>query len=178
MREYLNQFKQVSFDKEGEIVGKMEGCKHILEVGYYAGQLSIRLAELAVNLTCVDLPNKIFSPDLNDHIKHNNISNIKHEIVEDVIQYVKDNHSEYDGIYIDESHSEINSLISWLESNVTKPTTVVYNDHLTDSIKTIQMVISERAAAQQRAAAPETAKVTKTAATKKRTYKQNKTTTN
>jgi hypothetical protein len=176
MNEYVNQFKQVSSDKEGEIVNKLVGKKNVLEVGYYAGQISLRLAEVTENLTCVDLPNKFFSPDLNDHILHNNIPNIVYEIVEDVIQYIKDNHHLFNGIYIDESHDKINGLLVWLEKNTknTSTITVVYNDHATDSIKSrnIQALVKP----EKTEVATDTSE-TQTPAPKKRTTKQSKTTT-
>jgi predicted O-methyltransferase YrrM len=162
MNEYVNQFRQVSPDKEGEIVNKLIGKKNILEVGYYAGQISVRLAEIAENLTCVDLPNKFFSPDLSDHIKINSISNIRFEIVEDVIQYVKDNHANFDAIYIDESHGEIDNLLTWIEKKTNVRLTVVYNDHATDSIKSADLYVAD--------------KTEVTTTPKKRSPKQSKTT--
>jgi len=184
MNEYINQFRQVSSDKEAEVVNSLIGKKNVLEVGYYAGQVSVRLAEVVETLVCIDLPNKFFSPDLADHIKLNHISNIRSEIVEDVIQYVKDNYSNFDAIYIDESHGRIDGLITWLEKNTHAPFQFLYNNHATDSIKSINIVVSKevkRAVAEAAVAAEQAAaedkKVVSSTPPKKRTTKQSKTTT-
>jgi len=139
MNEYVNQFIHISTDKAGEVINKLMGKKNILEVGCYAGQVSMGLSEITEHLTCIDFPNKFFSPGVIEHIRHNNISNITHQIVEDIFQYTKDNHHLFDGMWIDENHSEIVSLLGWLEKNTTVSLTVVYNDHITDSIKSVDI---------------------------------------
>ena len=178
MNEYINKFMRISSEKENDIVSKLIGKKNILEVGYYAGQMSVRLSEIAVNLTCIDLVNKFFSPDLNDHIKRNMISNIKYSLVDDVIQYVEEHHSEFDAIYVDESHDKIQDLITFLEQNAKSPLTFVYNDGETDSIKSVEIVDPIKVKEVEKETFTEMAPVSNTTAVpKKRASKQSKTTT-
>ena len=101
--------------------------------------MSVRLAEIAEKLTCIDCPNKFFSPSLADHVTLNNISNIEFSVVEDVVQYVKNHHNSFNAIYIDESHDQINDLISFLGDETKSLLTVVYNDKIEDCIKVVSI---------------------------------------
>ena len=182
MNKYVNQFRQVSTDHEGDIVNKVIGSKNLLEVGFCAGQLSVRFAEVVTNLTCIDSPNKFFSPSLQDHVRMNNISNIEYSIVEDIIKYVKDNYDRFDVIYIDESHNKIEGLVSFLEKKSENNLKIIYNnrrDITSDSdIKVVQCgKLSESKTTEEEDVTP-TDKTVSPTPRKKSTKKPSKTATN
>ena len=70
---YNSQFTQCEPDRLDELkilIGKQSNVKNILEIGTYAGYITLALSEIAQKVITVDYK-EIFHPDIGEHIKLN-----------------------------------------------------------------------------------------------------------
>ena len=100
---YNSQFTQCEPDRLDELkilIGKQSNVKNILEIGTYAGYITLALSEIAQKVITVDYK-EIFNPDIGEHIKLNSISNIEWAESNELESLIEDKFSdEIDLVYI------------------------------------------------------------------------------
>ena len=135
---YLNQFKQLSdnavaslYNLVKDLVNK--NTTNILEVGTYAGQVTVYLCAAAaeqspsVSVFSIDDNNDTFSPTAEESLKENNFVNysidfgyLERKFEENVIKS--------NIIYIDRLHDKIEEKIKFIKKNIVVPTKVIFRN--------------------------------------------------
>ena len=135
---YLNQFKQLSdnavaslYNLVKDLVNK--NTTNILEVGTYAGQVTVHLCAAAgekspaVSVISIDDNNDTFSPSAEDSLKENHFRNYSIESG-DLEQKFEENVIKASIIYIDRFHEQIEEKLEFIEKNVIVPTKVIFRN--------------------------------------------------
>ena len=135
---YLNLFKQIG-DAAAESLQNLvkdminKNTTNILEVGTYAGQITIRLAEAAnetnssVRVISIDDNNDTFSPSAQESLKVSNLFNTSVESGE-LDKKFEENIVKANIIYIDRFHDEIEAKMELIKKNVIVPTKVIFRN--------------------------------------------------
>ena len=135
---YLNRFKQISDEAANSIYNLVKdminkNTTNILEVGTYAGQVTVRLAAAAkeksssVNVISIDENNDAFSPTAQESLKASNLFNTFVEFGE-LDRRFDENIVKANIIYIDRFHDEIESKMEIIKKNVIVPTKVIFRN--------------------------------------------------
>ena len=135
---YLNRFKQLS-DEAAEALYSLvrdminKNTTNILEVGTYAGQVTLRLAGAAaskspsVRVISIDENHDSFSPTAEESLKASNLFNTSVEFGE-----LDRRFDEYivraNIIYIDRFHNKIDEKMELIKKNVIVPTKVIFRN--------------------------------------------------
>ena len=135
---YLNRFKQLS-DEAAEAIYSLvrdminKNTTNILEVGTYAGQVTLRLAGAAaskspsVRVISIDENHDSFSPTAEESLKASNLFNTSVEFGE-----LDRRFDEYivraNIIYIDRFHNKIDEKMALIKKNVIVPTKVIFRN--------------------------------------------------
>ena len=135
---YLNQFKQLSdnavaslYNLVKDLVNK--NTTNILEVGTYAGQVTVHLCAAAgeksssVSVISIDDNNDTFSPSAEESLKENHFRNYSIESGE-LEQQFEENVIKANIIYIDRFHDQIEEKLEFIEKNVIVPTKVIFRN--------------------------------------------------
>ena len=136
--QYLNSFKQVSDEAADSIYNLVKdminkNTTNILEVGTYAGQVTLRLAAAAaeesssVNVISIDDNNDTFSPSAKESLKASNLFNTSVESGE-LDRRFEENIVKANIIYIDRFHDEIEVKMELIKKNVIVPTKVIFRN--------------------------------------------------
>ena len=136
---YLNQFKQLSdnavaslYNLVKDLVNK--NTTNILEVGTYAGQITVRLCAAAgeksssVNVISIDDNNDTFSPSAEESLKENHFRNYYIESNGDIEQRFEENVIKANIIYIDRMHEQIEEKLEIIKKNIIVPTKVIFRN--------------------------------------------------
>ena len=136
---YLNKFKQLSdkavaslYNLVKDLVNK--NTTNILEVGTYAGQVTVRLCAAAgeksssANVISIDDNNDTFSPSAEESLKENHFRNYYIESNGDIEQRFEENVIKANIIYIDRFHDQIEEKLEFIEKNVIVPTKVIFRN--------------------------------------------------
>ena len=134
---YLNRFKQIS-DEAAEALQSLvsdminNNTTNILEVGTYAGQVTLRLAAAASNSSSVrvisiDENHDSFSPTAEESLKASNLFNTSVEFGE-LDRRFEENIVKANIIYIDRFHNKIDEKMALIQKNVIVPTKVIYRN--------------------------------------------------
>ena len=135
---YLNTFKQLTDDAVDSLYGLVKdlinkNTTNILEVGTYAGQVTVRLCKAAaeknsaVNVISIDENYDTFSPTAEESLKENNLNNYSIHFG-DLAQRFENNIIKASIIYIDRFHNEINTKLELIKRNVIVPTKVIFRN--------------------------------------------------
>ena len=135
---YLNRFKQISDEAANSIYSLVKdminkNTTNILEVGTYAGQVTVLLAAAAkeksasVNVISIDENNDTFSPTAQESLKISNLFNTSVESG-DLDRKFEENIVKANIIYIDRFHDEIESKMEIIKKNVIVPTKVIFRN--------------------------------------------------
>ena len=135
---YLNRFKQISDEAANSIYSLVKdminkNTTNILEVGTYAGQVTVLLAAAAkeksasVNVISIDENNDTFSPTAQESLKISNLFNTSVEFG-DLDKRFEENIVKANIIYIDRFHGEIESKMEIIKKNVIVPTKVIFRN--------------------------------------------------
>ena len=135
---YLNRFKQLSDDAADALYGLIKdminkNTTNILEVGTYAGQATLRLADAAaqksasINVISIDDNNDTFSPSAEESLKVSNLFNTSVEFG-DLDKKFEENIVKANIIYIDRFHDQIESKMDLIKKNVIVPTKVIFRN--------------------------------------------------
>ena len=180
---YLNRFKQISDEAANSIYSLVKdminkNTTNILEVGTYAGQVTVLLAAAAkeksssVNVISIDENNDTFSPTAQESLKVSNLFNTSVESGE-LDRKFEENIVKANIIYIDRFHDEIESKMEIIKKNVIVPTKVIFRNPKNSSdfpfeVSEVSPEIKPRARkkAEAEASAVATASVTTKATTK------------
>ena len=135
---YLNRFKHLS-DEAAEALYNLvrdminKNTTNILEVGTYAGQITLRLAGAAasksasVRVISIDENHDSFSPTAEESLKASNLFNTSVEFGE-----LDRRFDEYivraNIIYIDRFHNKIDEKMALIKKNVIVPTKVIFRN--------------------------------------------------
>ena len=135
---YLNRFKHLS-DEAAEALYNLvrdminKNTTNILEVGTYAGQITLRLAGAAasksasVRVISIDENHDSFSPTAEESLKASNLFNTSVEFGE-----LDRRFEEYivraNIIYIDRFHNKIDEKMALIKKNVIVPTKVIFRN--------------------------------------------------
>ena len=135
---YLNRFKHLS-DEAAESLYNLvrdminKNTTNILEVGTYAGQITLRLAGAAasksasVRVISIDENHDSFSPTAQESLKASNLFNTSVEFGE-----LDRRFEEYivraNIIYIDRFHNKIDEKMALIKKNVIVPTKVIFRN--------------------------------------------------
>ena len=135
---YLNRFKHLS-DEAAESLYNLvrdminKNTTNILEVGTYAGQITLRLAGAAasksasVRVISIDENHDSFSPTAEESLKASNLFNTSVEFGE-----LDRRFEEYivraNIIYIDRFHNKIDDKMALIKKNVIVPTKVIFRN--------------------------------------------------
>ena len=135
---YLNRFKHLS-DEAAEALYNLvrdminKNTTNILEVGTYAGQITLRLAGAAasksasVRVISIDENHDSFSPTAEESLKASNLFNASVEFGE-----LDRRFEEYivraNIIYIDRFHNKIDEKMELIKKNVIVPTKVIFRN--------------------------------------------------
>ena len=135
---YLNRFKHLS-DEAAEALYNLvrdminKNTTNILEVGTYAGQITLRLAGAAasksasVRVISIDENHDSFSPTAEESLKASNLFNASVEFGE-----LDRRFEEYivraNIIYIDRFHNKIDEKMALIKKNVIVPTKVIFRN--------------------------------------------------
>ena len=135
---YLNQFKQLSdnavaslYNLVKDLVNK--NTTNILEVGTYAGQVTVHLCAAAgeksssVSVISIDDNNDTFSPSAEESLKASNLFNTSVEFGE-LDRRFEENVIKANIIYIDRFHEQIEEKLEFIEKNVIVPTKVIFRN--------------------------------------------------
>ena len=176
---YLNRFKQISDEAADSIYSLVKdminkNTTNILEVGTYAGQVTVLLAAAAkekspsVNVISIDENNDTFSPTAQESLKVSNLFNTSVESGE-LDRKFEENIVKANIIYIDRFHDEIESKMEIIKKNVIVPTKVIFRNPKNSSdfpfeVSEVSPEIKPRA--RKKAEAESTASVTTKATTK------------
>ena len=135
---YLNRFKQLS-DEAAESLYNLvkdminKNTTNILEVGTYAGQITVRLAGAAafksasVRVISIDDNNDTFSPSAEESLKVSNLFNTSVEFG-DLDKKFEENIVKANIIYIDRFHDQIEAKMELINKNVIVPTKVIFRN--------------------------------------------------
>ena len=135
---YLNRFKQIS-DEAAEALYNLvkdminKNTTNILEVGTYAGQITLRLAGAAnsksasVRVISIDDNNDTFSPTAEESLKASNIFNTSVEFGE-LDRRFEENIVRANIIYIDRFHDQIEAKMDIIKKNIIVPTKVIFRN--------------------------------------------------
>ena len=134
---YLNRFKQIS-DEAAEALQSLvsdminNNTTNILEVGTYAGQVTLRLAAAASNSSSVrvisiDPRSDMFSPSAKESLKASNFFNTDVQFG-DLDTLFEKNIVKSNIIYIDRFNNTIGSKIELIKKTVIIPTKVIFRD--------------------------------------------------
>ena len=134
---YLNRFKQIS-DEAAEALQSLvsdminNNTTNILEVGTYAGQVTLRLAAAASNSSSVrvisiDENHDSFSPTAEESLKASNLFNTSVEFGE-LDRRFEENIVKANIIYIDRFHNKIDEKMELIKRNVIIPTKVIFRN--------------------------------------------------
>ena len=135
---YLNRFKQLSDDAADALYGLIKdminkNTTNILEVGTYAGQATLRLADAAaqksasINVISIDDNNDTFSPSAEESLKVSNLFNTSVEFG-DLDKKFEENIVKANIIYIDRFHDQIEAKMEIIKKNVIVPTKVIFRN--------------------------------------------------
>ena len=135
---YLNRFKQVSDDAAEALYNLVKdminkNTTNILEVGTYAGQITLRLAGAAasksasVRVISIDDNNDTFSPTAEESLKASNIFNTSVEFGE-LDRRFEENIVKANIIYIDRFHDQIEAKMDIIKKNIIVPTKVIFRN--------------------------------------------------
>ena len=135
---YLNRFKQLSDDAADALYGLIKdminkNTTNILEVGTYAGQATLRLADAAaqksdsINVISIDDNNDTFSPSAEESLKVSNLFNTSVEFG-DLDKKFEENIVKASIIYIDRFHDDIDAKMEIIKRNVIVPTKVIFRN--------------------------------------------------
>ena len=135
---YLNRFKQLSDDAADALYGLIKdminkNTTNILEVGTYAGQATLRLADAAaqksdsINVISIDDNNDTFSPSAEESLKVSNLFNTSIEFG-DLDKKFEENIVKASIIYIDRFHDDIDAKMEIIKRNVIVPTKVIFRN--------------------------------------------------
>ena len=135
---YLNRFKQISDEAADSLYNLVrdminKNTTNILEVGTYAGQVTVLLAAAAkeksssVNVISIDENNDAFSPSAQESLKISNLFNTSVESG-DLDRKFEENIVKANIIYIDRFHDEIESKMEIIKKNVIVPTKVIFRN--------------------------------------------------
>jgi len=135
---YLNRFKQLNdeavealFDLVKNMIDK--NTTNILEVGTYAGQVTVRLAAAAasksgsIKVFSIDENNDTFSPSAEESLKVSNLTNTSVEFGE-IDKRFEENIVKANIIYIDRFHDDIAAKMKIIEKNIIVPTKVIFRN--------------------------------------------------
>ena len=180
---YLNRFKQISDEAADSLYNLVrdminKNTTNILEVGTYAGQVTVLLAAAAneklssVKVISIDENNDTFSPTAQESLKVSNLFNTSVESGE-LDRRFEENIVKANIIYIDRFHDEIESKMEIIKKNVIVPTKVIFRNPKNSSdfpfeVSEVSPEIKPRARkkAEAEASAVATASVTTKATTK------------
>ena len=135
---YLNRFKQLSDDAADALYGLIKdminkNTTNILEVGTYAGQATLRLADAAaqksdsINVISIDDNNDTFSPSAEESLKASNLFNTSVEFGE-LDRRFEENIVKASIIYVDRFHDDIDAKMEIIKRNVIVPTKVIFRN--------------------------------------------------
>ena len=135
---YLNRFKQISDEAADSLYNLVKdmvnkNTTNILEVGTYAGQVTVRLAEAAakksssVNVISIDENSDAFSPTAQESLKVSNLFNTTVEFGE-LDRRFEENIVKANIIYIDRFHNKIDEKMALINKNVIIPTKVIFRN--------------------------------------------------
>jgi hypothetical protein len=135
---YLNRFKQLSDNAADALYGLIKdminkNTTNILEVGTYAGQATLRLADAAaqksdsINVISIDDNNDTFSPSAEESLKASNLFNTSVEFGE-LDRRFEENIVKASIIYIDRFHDDIDAKMEIIKRNVIVPTKVIFRN--------------------------------------------------
>ena len=135
---YLNRFKQLTDDAADALYGLIKdminkNTTNILEVGTYAGQATLRLADAAaqksdsIKVISIDDNNDTFSPSAEESLKVSNLFNTSIEFG-DLDKKFEENIVKANIIYIDRFHDQIESKMDLIKKNVIVPTKVIFRN--------------------------------------------------
>ena len=135
---YLNRFKQISDEAADSLYNLVrdminKNTTNILEVGTYAGQVTVLLAGAAneklssVKVISIDENNDTFSPSAQESLKVSNLFNTSVESG-DLDRKFEENIVRANIIYIDRFHDEIESKMEIIKKNVIVPTKVIFRN--------------------------------------------------
>ena len=135
---YLNNFKQLPdsaadalYNLVKDLINK--NTTNILEVGTYAGQVTVQLCAAAgeksssVNVISIDDNNDTFSPAAEESLKENHFRNYSIESGE-LEQKFEENVIRSNIIYIDRFHEQIEEKLEFIEKNIIVPTKVIFRN--------------------------------------------------
>jgi len=135
---YLNRFKQISDEAAEALQGLVsdminKNTTNILEVGTYAGQITLRLAAAAaskstsVRVISIDDNNDTFSPTAEESLKVSNLFNTSVEFGE-LERRFEENIVKANIIYIDRFHDQIEAKMDLIKKNAIVPTKVIFRN--------------------------------------------------
>ena len=135
---YLNQFKQLSDNAVASLYNLIKdlvnkNTTNILEVGTYAGQVTVRLCAAAgeksssANVISIDDNNDTFSPTAEESLKENHFRNYSIESG-DLEQKFEENVIKANIIYIDRMHEQIEEKLEIIKKNIIVPTKVIFRN--------------------------------------------------
>ena len=135
---YLNRFKQISDEAADSLYNLVrdminKNTTNILEVGTYAGQVTVLLAGAAneklssAKVISIDENNDTFSPTAQESLKVSNLFNTSVEFGE-LDRKFEENIVKANIIYIDRFHDEIESKMEIIKKNVIVPTKVIFRN--------------------------------------------------
>ena len=135
---YLNRFKQISDEAAESLQGLVsdminKNTTNILEVGTYAGQATLRLADAAaqksdsIKVISIDDNNDTFSPSAEESLKVSNLFNTSIDFG-DLDKKFEENIVKANIIYIDRFHDQIESKMDLIKKNVIVPTKVIFRN--------------------------------------------------
>ena len=135
---YLNQFKQLSDNAVASLYNLIKdlvnkNTTNILEVGTYAGQVTVHLCAAAgeksssVSVISIDDNNDTFSPSAEESLKENHFRNYSIESGE-LEQQFKENVIKANIIYIDRFHKQIEEKLEIIKKNIIIPTKVIFRN--------------------------------------------------
>ena len=135
---YLNRFKQISDEAADSLYNLVrdminKNTTNILEVGTYAGQVTVLLAGAAneklssAKVISIDENNDTFSPTAQESLKVSNLFNTSVESGE-LDRRFEENVVKANIIYIDRFHDEIESKMEIIKKNVIVPTKVIFRN--------------------------------------------------
>ena len=135
---YLNAFKQLEDDAVDALYGLVKdlinkNTTNILEVGTYAGQVTVRLCKAAgeknpnISVISIDDNNDTFSPSAEESLKENHYRNYSIESG-DIERRFEENVIKANIIYIDRLHDDITKLMAFIKKSVIVPTKVIFRN--------------------------------------------------
>ena len=135
---YLNTFKQLEDDAVDALYGLVKdlinkNTTNILEVGTYAGQVTVRLCKAAgeknsnVSVISIDDNNDTFSPSAEESLKENHYRNYSIESG-DIERRFEENVIKANIIYIDRLHDDIAKLMAFIQKSIIIPTKVIFRN--------------------------------------------------